>query len=803
MRAPMNYQRNASSATLMAAIVLAATAVGCNALLTSRDAKGMCGDNVVQPEVGEECDDGNTTAGDNCSPSCIKEVCGNGIQDVKEECDLGKANDNAGDCTLSCTKARCGDGYTKTRGETGLEVCDDGNNVNGDGCNPQCSLRGRVKVIGGTPDGLGVVDGTGSAARFGGIYGSATDGQHLYISDLNACAIRRMTIATGEVKTIAGRPGDCLFSKDGDGVKATFSTNEMPLALVNSDKALYIGEQAIVRKLDLSSSAHRVDTCAQFADKDTIVTALVGTPSGSALFAATTTAIYRMQLPCTCDIYASSGGCELKLIMGGTTHGISDGVGTSATFAVIQDLTFDSTGKTLFVADANTIRTVDLATLKVTTRAGDPQRADHVDGVGAAAKFYVVRGLEYHAGALYAVEQTYNITRYDDTPVVTRFGWSNVRKVDPASWDVTTIAGTYGTVQHDKTSEADGFGPHARFIEAYTASAANGVLYIGQNASIRAVSLATSQVVTAAGVRVKDFSYYQNRAVASRAGNIYAPSWSGDLLEIPVSRARPLRAVGLCSTTSGATHSIDALVFDGPHLYVADRGIQGICRVDFDGKLGKPCCSDCKETCEKVYVTPGGIKSDYARWRPSSLAYDGTNFYITERWQGSVIRIDPKAKTHGALKTATQLPLPWGLLYVKPYLYVSLEHSNQIARVDLGSGAVTRIGDGQPATLDGKGDKAGLCRPLGMASDGTYLYVGEGFCGFPSSSWRGHAIRQLDITQNPPSVTTLVGPGPEAYVIEAAGNRGSVNFPAALTFDKTTRSLYVADMWDNVLLQID
>ncbi|MDI7269018.1 MAG: hypothetical protein QME96_13600, partial [Myxococcota bacterium] len=57
----------------------------------------------------EECDDGNTTAGDGCSPGCTVEICGNGILDIGEQCDDG--NTAPGDlCTPACVLGLCGDG---------------------------------------------------------------------------------------------------------------------------------------------------------------------------------------------------------------------------------------------------------------------------------------------------------------------------------------------------------------------------------------------------------------------------------------------------------------------------------------------------------------------------------------------------------------------------------------------------------------------------------------------------------------------------------------------------------------------
>ncbi len=76
-----------------------------------------CGDNKV--EGTEQCDGGNTTPFDGCSPTCTNEPkCGytNGV--------------------YGCT-AQCGDGMI-----FGTEECDDGNTIDGDGCNHLCVKEG-------------------------------------------------------------------------------------------------------------------------------------------------------------------------------------------------------------------------------------------------------------------------------------------------------------------------------------------------------------------------------------------------------------------------------------------------------------------------------------------------------------------------------------------------------------------------------------------------------------------------------------------------------------------------------------
>ncbi len=60
----------------------------------------VCGDTMIGP--GEQCDDGNTNAGDGCSPVCENEpVCGNSMLEVSEQCDDGNANPGDG-CSATC-----------------------------------------------------------------------------------------------------------------------------------------------------------------------------------------------------------------------------------------------------------------------------------------------------------------------------------------------------------------------------------------------------------------------------------------------------------------------------------------------------------------------------------------------------------------------------------------------------------------------------------------------------------------------------------------------------------------------------
>ncbi|HXK19082.1 MAG TPA: DUF4215 domain-containing protein, partial [Polyangiaceae bacterium] len=77
-----------------------------------------CGDGVLQPVLGEKCDDGNSDAGDGCSADC------KAVEQNFKCLTPGKACEST---------VACGDGKV-----AGTETCDDGNADAKDGCDATC-----------------------------------------------------------------------------------------------------------------------------------------------------------------------------------------------------------------------------------------------------------------------------------------------------------------------------------------------------------------------------------------------------------------------------------------------------------------------------------------------------------------------------------------------------------------------------------------------------------------------------------------------------------------------------------------
>jgi cysteine-rich repeat protein len=80
---------------------------------------GPCGNGIVEPDQGENCDDGNKNNEDHCTNNCQSDnTCGNGIKDNhfsdssrNESCDEGALNGQPGRCSADCkSDGKCGNG---------------------------------------------------------------------------------------------------------------------------------------------------------------------------------------------------------------------------------------------------------------------------------------------------------------------------------------------------------------------------------------------------------------------------------------------------------------------------------------------------------------------------------------------------------------------------------------------------------------------------------------------------------------------------------------------------------------------
>ncbi len=177
---------------------------------------------------------------------------------------------------------------------------------------------GAVTTLAGQPDDPypGYVDGVGTAARFSGLVGIASDGGNLYVADANNNCIRKVVIATGAVTTFAGAKGQSVVA-DGTGAGARFHN---PYGIASDGAGnLFVADSNTIRKVVIATGA--VTTLAGVADQP----------------------------------------------------GSADGTGAAARFSFPSRIASDGAGN-LYVADANTVRKVGVEAGTVSTIIGSNDR---------------------------------------------------------------------------------------------------------------------------------------------------------------------------------------------------------------------------------------------------------------------------------------------------------------------------------------------------------------------------------------------------------------------------------------------
>ncbi len=336
---------------------------------------------------------------------------------------------------------------------------------------------GAVTTLAGSARQRGDSDGTGASARFYYPSGIASDGTgRLFIADSYNHTLRAVVIATGEVTTLAGSPGQ-LGNADGTGVAARFS---MPTGIL-ADRAgkLFVVDsqnrtirQVVIATGMVTTVARLLESAAR-GDKPL---ALASDGAGK-LFV----------------VIAGEGGSVIQSVVIATGEvtrfagspgqaRYRDDVGSAARFADPSGIASDQAGN-LFIADTNnhTIRKAVIATGAVTTFAGSVIHEGKDDGIGTVARFDTSRGVASDKAGNLFVADTNNHT---------------IRKVVVASGEVTTLAGSPG-----ESGSQDGAGTAARFSYPHgIASDGTGALFVADsNATIRKVEVASGEVTTLAG----------------------------------------------------------------------------------------------------------------------------------------------------------------------------------------------------------------------------------------------------------------------------------------------------------------
>lgn len=237
-----------------------------------------------------------------------------------------------------------------------------------------------TSLAGDTAGASGDVDDAGSVARLNIPYGIVINaaGTYAYFVDKGNFKIKRLTIASGAVETIAGTGASA--NTDGTGILAAFNSPNA-LCLSADGLILYItdaGTNNAIRRMVISTG---------------VVTTIAGTGSAGAADGIGTAASFNNPLGIVCDstgtyLYISDGtgntirrmtisSGQVTTIVGSGAAADTYGIGQGAAINGPRLLCLDPTGKILFIASGggHTILKLNLSTM----------RLSHFSGSGAAS----------------------------------------------------------------------------------------------------------------------------------------------------------------------------------------------------------------------------------------------------------------------------------------------------------------------------------------------------------------------------------------------------------------------------------
>lgn len=686
-------------------------------------------------------------------------------------------------------------------------------------------LEGKESITGGTmlllagrPGGTGSYDATGTYARFNGPHGIVVYGDTLYIADKLNHTIRKIDISTQSVTTIAGYPGRPGVS-DGVGSSARFY---FPEGIATDGVYLYVAEAGshVIRRVTINSGA--VATLAgkrgQSGHKDGAgVNALFKAPSGIALL---DNVLYVADTDNHIIRSVNKDNGQVTTIAGAVSEtGSSDGKGTTAKFNLPFGVTTD--GEYLYIADTYnyTIRRLDPQTGDVITIAGKAGESGSSDGSLTDARFFypsnltvkggelfiadlgndVIRVIDLSQGTVNTIAGTSRVFGSDDGPVgigkfsspagvgivgdylfVTDMDNNSIRRVNISTGEISTFAGA-----PSYTGATDDTGDKSRFNTPGGIAIEGSALYIADtfNHIIRKVDTDTGAVTTIAGRAgvsgTTDSS--ESAAVFNSPTDVIADE-SGEFIYIVDKNNHVIRSMNIATGEvrsftgfpgiSGTADGIGNVArFNSPgqgvrigdKLYVADTGNHAIRIIDL---LTKEVTTLAGEKGVAGWLDKGEGTSGAARFsNPGDIATDGTFLYVADTGNHVIRKVDLSTGfvetiagargTSGLVDSVDGPPLfksPEGIVWHNGILYVSDTGNHIIRKIDLSNSEVSTLAgdvvctvetevenaitkenkkcEGQSSgtsafgdSTDETGKTTSFNAPSGVNTDGVYLYI--------------------------------------------------------------------------------
>jgi sugar lactone lactonase YvrE len=206
--------------------------------------------------------------------------------------------------------------------------------------------------------------------------------------------------------------------------------------------------------------------------------------------------------------------------------------------------------------------------------------------------------------------------------------------------------------------------------------------------------------------------------------------------------------------------------------------------------------------------SPSGTSATFNQ--PIGITTDGTCIYVADyrnnmirkvdiatgavsRLAGSSLGIAGYANSTDGTGNSATFNLPTAVTMHKDSIYVADTGNNSIRKIDISSGVVTLIAGsttGVAGSIDAlNGTDARFNQPTGITTDGTNLFVADSV---------NDTIRKIVISNG--AVTTLAGSATIAGSADGIGTSATFNQPARITTDGS--NLYVTDSRNHTIRKI-
>jgi hypothetical protein len=658
-----------------------------------------------------------------------------------------------------------------------------------------------ISKVAGEPGGPGAVDGAAFDARLFYATGLVGIGDKLYFADYGNCAVRELDLATNQVSTLAGRLGASRSALvDGFGESATFM---QPRSLAVLDQALYVsdmttGGRAVLRRVDPQTREVRtINDPSTGRPWDILTTELVLAASPSKVFLAASRAIYSYE--------PSTGGFELIAGKPGE-GGEANGDAASARFWTISSMTYDGAGG-LLVSESWDLRRVDLATKQVTLLAGNSSQYIGVaDGFGTNALFNNISGITAFGSEVYLTDYIDVPPHVDGGSLALALGFGRVRKYDPASTALTTIAG-YLPRPTAMVGEVDGVGTSARFLEPHAIWANGDSVYVGSSSAIRRLSIASGEVNLVAGTLIKS-DLVSPGGLVLHEGLLYTYANS----QMAIVNVEP--SSGLVSTVVGY-HKLEPpreqeSKFPVNYCYgLAEADGELYCAANRDVQ-----CPDGESFMQVTDVYAINLQNSESRlvWsQPDAVAMDvlvdGNDLFLLLRKattcsgdhsmtnQAQLWRLPNDDFTAAELVGSPQLTQALIVRMTQDGRTFIMTDGTRVLRYDPANDKTsTLVGSSSEADCkEGTLRGARFGQLLGIAAGNGGLFLGDAVC---------HTVSFADLSND--QVTTLAGDpnNPNPSFKPGHGKSAGIYRPSRLTWDEPARILYLADTRDNVIVRL-